>query len=372
MLTWRSRGHILMLCLLVACFFVSALTPPAAAGALVLRSGCRGQEVRQLQSSLAKMGYCPGPIDGIFGRQTEIALRNYQRDRGIAVDGLAGPQTMALLQQDGENRPVEVDQGHVHVVGPGETLHSIASRYHLTWMDLMDFNHLHNPNRVFVGQALFIPGPDWKPMPVKPPETPTSEVPVQIPPVTTHQGAVALTFNDSPHPHYTLPILNILKEHQVRATFFIIGTLAEANPDLVRLISERGHAVENHSHSHQSLRAQDVSCIESEITTTSRIIDDITGNPTQLFRPPGGGFDRNVRLATANTGHRMVMWTNISAQTPFGGSAEQLVSRVLDHVYDGSILMFHDGSQQTLDALEAIITGIKAQGFSFTLLNDHP
>ena len=323
-----------------------------------------------MQTALRDLGYSVGSIDGIFGRQTELALRSYQRDRGITVDGLAGPQTMARIRQDQQAKPVEVDRGHMHVVRPGETLHSIATRYQLTWADLMEYNHLNNPNRVFVGQALFIPGPDWEPNAASPREV-DRELPTQVPTPVPPQGAVALTFNDSPHPNYTLAILEILKEHDIPATFFIIGALAEGNPDLVRLIAERGHAIENHSYNHLSLRGQDLSSIEAEITNTSRVVEEITGRPTRLFRPPGGGYDRNVRLAAANAGQRMVMWTNISAQTPFDGSNEELVQRVLDHVYDGCILMFHDGSQQTLDVLPTLITDIQAKGFSFVLLNDH-
>ncbi len=369
----HQRGWILIICLLLILSITQDAPRHARASSSLLRSGSRGEEVRQLQAALAELGYSLGPIDGIFGRQTELALRNYQRDRGIIVDGLAGAQTMSMLREDLKTKPVEVDKGHMHVVRPGETLHSIASRHGLTWADLMDYNHLHNPNRVFVDQALFIPGPGWTPTPATmPQELPKSEIPVQVPSPREHRGAVALTFNDSPHPQYTLAILDILEEHDVLATFFVIGSLAQGNPDLVRLIAQRGHAVENHSHNHRNVRGQDLATIETEITQASHIVKDITGKPTQLFRPPGGGFDLNVRLATANTGHRLVMWTNISAQTPFNGSTEELVRRIVDHAYDGCILMLHDGSTQTLDALPAIITGIKAQGFSFVLLNDHP
>ncbi|MEW6522041.1 MAG: polysaccharide deacetylase family protein [Bacillota bacterium] len=343
----------------------------ATSGLQELRSGARGEPVRRLQVLLKSLKYDPGPMDGIFGRQTELALRRYQRDRGLTVDGILGRQTLAALERDWkalQTPPsVPVNSGRMHTVRPGETLHTIALLYNLTWMDLMEFNHLRDPNRVMVGQALFIPDETWQPG--QPPITPVAEPERWVVVPRPVAGAVALTFNDSPHPSYTLAILEVLAQHQVTATFFVIGSLAERNPDLVRLISERGHEVANHSFSHQSLRGQPLKVIEEEISKTSQLVQSITGSPTTVFRPPGGGFDQNVRMAAARQDHRMVMWTNIGAHTPASVPVSELAQRIIDHAYDGSIIMLHDGCKDTLDVLSEVIIGLKAKDFVFVTLS---
>lgn len=335
-----------------------------------LSSGARGEAVRQLQTLLSSLGYSPGPIDGVFGRQTELALRRYQRDRGLVVDGVLGRQTLAALERDwqAQRQPaaVPVHRGRMHVVRPGETLQTIAVRYGLTWLDLSRFNHLADPNRVLVGQALFIPDPGSQPLqapptsPARPPSPGTPRGPAA--------GAVALTFNGGPHPGHTPAILEALARGQVRATFFVRGKLAEANPGLVKLMAEQGHEVGNHGYAAQSLSGQSLQVIEAEISRTSLKVRDLTGRPTRLFRPPGGALDRNVRLAAARQDHAIVMWTNIGALTGSGIPRLQLLQRLTDHARDGAVIMLRVDDADTVEVLPELIASLQQRGFAFVTL----
>lgn len=349
---------------------IGGLTPVHANPRLQqLRFGARGEAVRQLQTLLSSLGYSPGPIDGIFGRQTELALRRYQRDRGLVVDGTLGRPTLAALERDwqAQRQPaaVPVHQGRKHVVRPGETLQTIAVRYGLTWMDLSRFNHLADPNRVLVGQALFIPEPGWQPVPLPPIALPS---PPPVAPRRPAAGAVALTFNGGPHPEHTPAILAALARGQVRATFFVVGSLAEANPGLVKLLAEQGHEVGNQGYLLQNLHGQPLQAIESEISRTSMLVQSLTGRPTSLFRPPGGTLDRNVRLAAARQEHAIVMWTNIGAQTGAGIPRSQLVQRLINHAYDGAVIMLRVDDADTVEVLPELIAALEQRGFAFVTL----
>jgi len=196
--------------------------------------------------------------------------------------------------------------------------------------------------------------------------------------VTEPQKIAYLTFDDGPHPSATPKILKILKEEQVPATFFVIGYLAERYPDLLRAAHKDGHAIGNHSYSHNyDLIYQSPEAFLDNIKRAEKVIAEIIGEPPKIIRAPGGThthfrvdyynlldshgylvFDWNVSIgdAAAPLVPAKTLLENLKAQVP--GK-----NRV--------IILMHDagGKSTTVEVLPEIIKYLKANGYSFGVLS---
>jgi len=189
--------------------------------------------------------------------------------------------------------------------------------------------------------------------------------------------AVALTFDDGPWPSSTPEILDELRKLHVHATFFVIGYLAEASPQLVRLEVQRGMVVGNHSYNHPQVppfSQLPAPLLRDEITLTQAILRRL-GVETHLFRPPGGATSPAVVRAAQAAGDRVVLWSVDPADWEAGITASEIVQRVLSTVRAGSIVILHDGGGDrtaTLHALPAIVRGIRRRGLSLVTLDSIP
>jgi Predicted carboxypeptidase len=116
----------------------------------VLTLGSTGLNVKLLQSFLRRIGYNPGPVDGVFGRQTQQAVINYQRDNGLIPDGIVGPATWARINS--------ILRGYAaYIIRPGDTLYSIARRFYTTVNAIITANPGIRPEALFVGQNITVP-----------------------------------------------------------------------------------------------------------------------------------------------------------------------------------------------------------------------
>lgn len=177
---------------------------------------------------------------------------------------------------------------------------------------------------------------------------------------------VYLSFDDGPHPEATAFVLDQLKEHQARASFFCIGKNVASHPELYSRILREGHRVGNHSFSH----------LNGWKTSGKDYLEDIEkaaqwiGSP--LFRPPYGRVTFS-QLRKIREGLKMtpVMWSLLSGDFDPGISNETCASNVLDRMKPGDIIVFHD-SQKALDkikyALPLVLKEIRARGWVTELL----
>ncbi len=178
------------------------------------------------------------------------------------------------------------------------------------------------------------------------------------------EKTVYLTFDDGPHPVITPWVLDLLREHEAKATFFCIGNNVEQYPDVYRSILEAGHAVGNHTYSH--LRgwntADDVYLADT--ARASGLID------SPLFRPPYGRIRREQAKKIPETlqkqAARIIMWDVLSADFDRNFSPEQCLANVTRNVRPGSIVVFHD-SEKAFKNLETALPGtlkfLKEKGF---------
>ena len=180
---------------------------------------------------------------------------------------------------------------------------------------------------------------------------------------------LALTFDDGPHPAYTPKLLAILKQYNVRATFFLVGKMAEQYPDLVRAEMAAGHELGNHTYHHVNLLEIPVGAVATEIKACGEVIQGITGQAPGLFRPPGGDYDKRVAETAESLGYTMVLWTDDPADYASPG-VKLVTSRVLCDLSDGGIVLLHDGVQQTVDLLAPLLAVLKAKGYEFVTADE--
>lgn len=179
---------------------------------------------------------------------------------------------------------------------------------------------------------------------------------------------VTLTFDDGPHPAYTPKLLDILKAKKVKASFFVIGHMADKYPDLVKRIASEGHEVANHTYSHVTLTKIPLSEIEVEYQANNDVIRRLTGKRVRYCRPPGGDNDPEVLRRAADLGLTTVLWTDDPGDylNPGPGILFQRETRALNA---GGIILLHDGSKDTLATLEKFIDHARSEGYSFVTLD---
>jgi peptidoglycan/xylan/chitin deacetylase (PgdA/CDA1 family) len=188
----------------------------------------------------------------------------------------------------------------------------------------------------------------------------------------TYPREVALTFDDGPGP-YTGRVLAVLKRFKVKATFFVIGFMAAANPEMVRAEVRAGMAVGSHSWDHpNTIRFNRLGArhIYDEIARTSQLLHSI-GVTTSLFRPPGGSYSRVVLNKAREFDSRVVLWNVDPRDWQGGQSPARIVQNVLANVRPGSIIEMHDGGGDrtaTIAALPRIIRGIRSRGLKLVAL----
>jgi peptidoglycan/xylan/chitin deacetylase (PgdA/CDA1 family) len=184
----------------------------------------------------------------------------------------------------------------------------------------------------------------------------------------TDRKEVALTFDDGPHPNFTPQLLDVLKKQGVPATFFVVGELAEKNPDLIRAEVANGHLVGNHTYHHVSLIRIPNDYVADEIKTCGEVLQRITGKAPDLFRPPGGVYDTEVAEIAEALGYTTVLWTDDPADYTSPGD-DVILLRTLRTASSGGIILLHDGIQQTIDVLPRLIASLRQDGYSFVTVD---
>jgi peptidoglycan/xylan/chitin deacetylase (PgdA/CDA1 family) len=144
-------------------------------------------------------------------------------------------------------------------------------------------------------------------------------------------GELALTFDDGPNPAWTPRLLDILASHGVQATFFLIGSYAQAEPELVRRIVEAGHPIGNHSWSHPNLAFCSASRVEDELARTSGTLEQVAGAPVRYFRPPFGARTPEVLRTAKRLGMVPVMWNAMTSDWR-ERSADRIAERLTEKI----------------------------------------
>ncbi len=181
---------------------------------------------------------------------------------------------------------------------------------------------------------------------------------------------IYLTFDDGPHPEATLQVLDSLRKHNVRATFFLSGKNILRNESIVKKIKSEHHSIGIHAYLHtRSLAFSKIKTI-NEIKITESLIHSIAGKTPKIFRPPYGFFSWNTISAAKEIQYKIVMWSCLTGDFR-AWTNEKISAAALRKISTGSILVFHDNDltkHKISSLLDLVIPKIQEQGFSFGVI----
>jgi peptidoglycan/xylan/chitin deacetylase (PgdA/CDA1 family) len=187
---------------------------------------------------------------------------------------------------------------------------------------------------------------------------------------------VALTFDDGPHPHGTVSVLETLREHDAKATFFLAGEQVERRPALAAEIVAAGHRVELHCHRHRNQLRLTPRMLLDDAERGRAAIEEATGQAIADYRPPYGIFSGAGLRAIRGRGWRPVLWSKWGRDWDRGATASSITRRVTAGVRAGDILLLHDADYysargswvSTAAALSKILELLEARGLKSRLL----
>jgi len=183
----------------------------------------------------------------------------------------------------------------------------------------------------------------------------------------TSKNIIYLTFDEGYENGYTSKILDVLRENNVKAVFFITGPYLSEHQDLVRRMVEEGHIVGNHSIHHPSLPSLDDKTLEEEILGLDRAFFEKFGKHMQFLRPPKGEYSERTLAITQKLGYVNLFWSfayDDWHRDKIRG-AQYAYDKVMNNLHNGEVMLLHAVSKDNADALDMIIKGARSRGFEF-------
>lgn len=187
--------------------------------------------------------------------------------------------------------------------------------------------------------------------------------------VQTEEKKVAISFDAAWGNEQTQTLLDILDEYNIKSTFFLVGDWVRNYPDDVKAIAAAGHDIGNHSDTHPYMTQLDVGSIKSEIETCNSEVEALTGKAPTLFRPPYGDYDNNVVDTVNSLGMYCIQW-DVDSLDWKNLSAEEMCSRIKNNIKCGSIILMHNGAENTPGALPMIIECIQELGYEIVPISE--
>ncbi len=183
---------------------------------------------------------------------------------------------------------------------------------------------------------------------------------------------VYLTFDEGYEAGYTEKILEILKQNEVNATFFITAHYVNTQPELVQRMIDEGHIIGNHTVNHKSMPDLDCDTIKKEVMTLHTSIFEKYNYEMKYLRPPKGEYSEKTIAYTKSLGYTTVMWSfayddwDESKQ----GREDYAKQKILDNVHNGAIILLHGNSKDNTNVLDYCIKEIKKMGYEFKSLDE--
>ena len=176
---------------------------------------------------------------------------------------------------------------------------------------------------------------------------------------------IALTFDDGPDAQATPRLLDVLKEHHAKATFFVMGTRIADNAPILRRMLAEGHTIGNHALSHGRLTTMAADSARSEIEGANKLLQQATGKAPAVFRPPYGVVDEKVVNILRANNLANVLWSIYPDDSSFMATATSISERIIGQARDGDIVFLHDTAMRSVDATALVIQNLTQKGFVF-------
>jgi peptidoglycan/xylan/chitin deacetylase (PgdA/CDA1 family) len=189
---------------------------------------------------------------------------------------------------------------------------------------------------------------------------------VKIYGVDPKKPAIALTYDDGPHPTVTHDILDVLEKYDSRATFFVVGSRVSWNEDSIKRATKLNCEIGNHTYNHTILTSADNSKIASEIAKTNNIVKNISGKAPEIMRAPGGSFNSRVKN---NVGMPLIQWS-VDTLDWKSRNANSVIASVKNNAKDGSIILMHDLYGSTAEATKTIVPWLVNEGYQLVTVTE--
>lgn len=183
-----------------------------------------------------------------------------------------------------------------------------------------------------------------------------------------NKPAVALTFDDGPS-QYTELILDILREYDAKGTFFVLGDRILGREKIIADIFNQGSELGNHSLDHSNFTKLNQEEICENLEKASSALFNVTGKAPVLMRPPYGAIDANVINSAIILEMPIITWS-IDTLDWKDRDAEKIFKMVMEEVEDGSIILFHDLYETTLESIEYIVPALIEQGYQLVTVSE--
>ena len=187
--------------------------------------------------------------------------------------------------------------------------------------------------------------------------------------VDTEEKQVAISFDAAWGADKTQEILDILKEYNVTATFFLVGFWVDKYPEMVKTIDEAGMEIGTHSNTHPDMAKLDASTIRSELETCMNKITDITSKEVKVFRAPYGSYNNTLLKTASDLGLQTVQW-DVDSLDWKGLSASEVTDRVMKHTQNGSIILMHNNADHVCDSLRLTLDWLTMKGYKVTSVGE--
>lgn len=187
--------------------------------------------------------------------------------------------------------------------------------------------------------------------------------------VETTEKKIAISFDCAWGVDYTDKLLEIMDNHKVKCTFFMVEFWTKKYPEYVKKIDALGHEIGTHSSSHPYMSKLSKENVEKELVSSSNAITSITGKKVVCFRPPYGDYNDLLIETANNLGLYTIQW-DVDSLDWKDLSAKEITNRVLKRVKNGSIVLFHNQGKHTHEALNDIIIALRSNGYTFVTIEE--
>lgn len=200
---------------------------------------------------------------------------------------------------------------------------------------------------------------------------PTSAVEKNLPiyNVQTEEKKLAFTMNCAWNADDIDQILEVLKNNDVKITFFMVGEWIDKYPDEVKKIYEAGHEIGSHSNTHPHVNNLSSEKNLEEIKLSVSKIEKITGSQTKLYRTPYGEYNDIVIKTATENGYYPIQW-DVDTMDYEGKTGDEMWGRIKGKIKNGSIILSHNGTKHTAESLDMLIKNIKSKGFEIVKVSD--
>lgn len=186
--------------------------------------------------------------------------------------------------------------------------------------------------------------------------------------VQREEKIIALTIDAAWDTDKTEFILKLLKEENIKATFFLCGVWVKAYPDYVKQLAAEGHVIGNHSLSHPHMNKLTAEQIRAEISDLDDIIEELTGQRCTLFRAPYGEYNNTVVQTVREMGYEIVQWNRDTVDWKESRSASDILNAVLPKLASGDIILSHNNGFKIKEYLPVLIQSAKEKGYTFVTI----